>query len=117
MLGRFRQEALESAALPELAGAGIGSVIGELRRNEHGIHAGFGYLLGQELTVAHVARKRCAMAVEEHHDNAGPAHVETGGDVDEDTVVAVAAALGIGAADPPWCGKRKLKNGMQIAMW
>src|SRR5882757_2283018 len=77
LVGCFRHEPLQSVALPELASAGISGIVGELRRDQHGIDPGFGNLLGQQLTVPYVALKRCAVTMEEHHDDRRLAHVES----------------------------------------
>ena len=58
-------ELREHARLPEPAGAGIERVHRELRRHQHGIEPGFGDLARHRLAIAHVARQRCFVAVEE----------------------------------------------------
>ena len=80
-------EALEPAGLPEFAGAGIGGVDRQLRRQQHGIHAGIRNLLRHQLPVAHVAFQRRAVAVEEHDDDARFADVEILRDMHQDAVV------------------------------
>ena len=98
MSGRFIHEPLEAAGLPEFAGAGIRRVDRELRRQQHGVDAGFRDLLWHQLPVAHVAFEGGAIAVEEHHDHAGLAGVESFGDMHQHAVVVVGLVLPV---DPP----------------
>ena len=98
MVGRFVDEALEAAGLPEFAGAGIGGVDRELRRQQHGIGAGIRNLLRHQLAVADVAFQRRAVAVEEHHDHAGLADVESLGDVHQHAAVVVGLVLPVDPA-------------------
>ena len=98
MIGRFRDEALEAAGLPELAGAGIGGIDRELRRQQHRIDAGIRNLLRHQLAVAHVALQRRAVAVEEHHDDAGLADIEILGHVHQHAVVVVGLVLPVDPA-------------------
>ena len=98
MAGRFIHEALEAAGLPELAGAGIGGVDRELRRQQHGVDAGIRNLLRHQLAVAHVAFQRRAVAVEEHHDHAGLAASKCLGDVHQHAVVVVGLVLPVDPA-------------------
>ena len=93
MIGELRHEALEPAGLPEFAGAGIGGVDRELRRQQHGVDAGIRNLLRHQLPVAHVALQRRAVAMEEHDDDAGLADVEGLGNVHQHAVVAEGLVL------------------------
>ena len=98
MIGRLRHEALEAARLPEFAGAGIGGVDGKLRRQQHGVDAGIRNLLRHQLAVAHVAFQRRAIAVEEHHDDAGLGGVEILRHVHQHAVVVVGFVLPVDLA-------------------
>ena len=98
MIGRFVDEALEPAGLPELAGAGIGGIDRKLRRQQHGIDAGIRNLLRHQLAVAHVALQRRAVAVEEHDDDAGLADVEILRDMHQHAVVVVGLVLPVDPA-------------------
>ena len=98
MLGRFVDEALEPAGLPELAGAGIGGIDRELRRQQHGVDAGIRNLLRHQLAVAHVAFQRRAVAVEEHDDDTRFADVEILRHMHQDAVVVVGLVLPVDPA-------------------
>ena len=93
MRGRFIHEALEAIRLPEFAGAGIGGVDRQLRRQQHGIDAGLGNLLRHHLPVAHVTLQRRAVAVEEHHDHAGLPGVEVLGHMHQHAAVVIGLVL------------------------
>src|SRR5882757_704060 len=96
--GRFIDEALEAAGLPELARAGIGGIHGKLRRKQHGVDARIRDLLRHQLAVAYVAFQRRAIAVEEHHDHSGLADIEVFGNVHQHAAVVIGLVLPI---DPP----------------
>ena len=98
MIGRFIHEVLEPARLPEFAGAGVGGVYRKLGRQQNGVDPGLRDLSRNKLPVTHVALERCAIAMEEHDDDAGFADVESFGHVHQHAVVVVGLVLPV---DPP----------------
>jgi hypothetical protein len=93
IVSRLGHKALEAARLPELAGAGVGGVDRHLRREQHRVDTRLRNLLRDQLAVAHVALQRRAIAMEEHHDDARLAQLETLGDVHEHAVVVIGLVL------------------------
>jgi hypothetical protein len=90
---RFAHELREHARLPEPAGAGVRGIHGELWRHQHRVEAGLDDLPRHLLAVAHVARQRRAIAVEEHHDHRRLAEVETARNRQQHAPVAVGRIL------------------------
>ena len=87
------EEALEAAGIGELARIEIASVEGELRRDQHRVDAGRRDLVRQLLAVAHVARERRAVAVEEHDHHRRLVGIEAWRHGEQHVVVGIRAAL------------------------
>ena len=100
VLRGLAEEAGEGAGLPELAGARIGRVERELRRDQGGVDAGGGDLRRHLLAQVDVVGQLGAVAVEEDDQEAGPADVEALGQVQEHLTVAVGLVLPVDAAGP-----------------
>ncbi len=84
---RLGDELAELPALPETTRARIRAVNRELGGNEHRVELRGRYLRRDLLAVEHVARKRRAIAVEEHDDQRGLANVEAFRLIQEDAIV------------------------------
>src|SRR5262249_19035264 len=76
MPGRFGDELLENARLPEATGARIGNIERELRGHQNRIQSRRGELLRHTLALIHVALQAHVVAVEEYDDQGRPRRVE-----------------------------------------
>ena len=88
----------EMAGLPEIAGAGIGGVEGELRCHQGDVLARFGDLARHGLAHHHVAFERGTLAVEIERDQDRPLRIEAGRQIEQRAAVAVGRLLPVDVA-------------------